>query len=256
MLSIPLFKQTTKANWILWAVATLVSGLLLVQFSSLEMTKSLLFLVYYGVMAMILPGVYVMVSSNKLFASQVDRGSLAYVLSTPTRRSTITLTQMLFSIGSIVAMFSIFTLAHIAVNAASPLPLALAGGAAGLTGLTGNLTAAMIAKINLSAMLVCLAMGGVCYMLSAIFNLSKWSLGLGGTFVGVSVLANLLAMFGSLGVEAMGNFKYITICSLYDYGSVLAGTNAWLVKGLIALAVAAVTYAIGAVVFSRKDLPL
>ena len=256
MFSFPLFKQTAKSNGVLWIVATVVSALLLVQFASLEMTQSLLFLIYYGVMAMILPGVYIMISSNKLFASQIDRGSLAYVLSTPKKRSTIALTQMLFSVGTIVAMFAIFTLAHIGVNAHSPLNLMIAGAGAGLTGLTGELTAAMIFKINLSALLVCLAMSGVCYMFSAIFNLSKYSIGLGGTFVGVSVLANMMAMFGSLGIEALENFKYLSICTLYDYKSILLGTDVWVTKGIAALIVAVVTYTIGSIWFCKKDLPL
>lgn len=256
MFSLPLFKQTAKANGVLWLVATLVSALLLIQFASLEMTQNLLFLIYYGVMAMILPGVYIMVSHNKLFASQIDRGSLAYVLSTPKRRSTISLTQMFFSVLSIALMFAIFTLAHIGANAASPLNLAVAGAGAGLMGLTGELTSAMIVKINLSALCVCLAMGGVCYMFSAIFNLSKYSVALGGTFVGVSVLANMLAMFGSLGVAALENFKYLSICTLYDYKSILVGADDWIVKSVAALIVALVAYLVGNVWFCKKDLPL
>lgn len=255
MISFPLMKQTVKSNGILWAVATAVSALLLLQFSSMEVTKSLLFMVYYGVMVMILPAVYIMVSSNKLFASQVDRGSLAYILSTPTRRIKVALTQLFYSVSGIVLMFCVFTLIHLAVNAHSPLNLAMAGASSGLT-LTGTLSAADILKINLSAMLVCLAMSGVCYMFSAIFNLSKYSTGFGGTFVGVSILANLLAMFSSLGVKALGNFKYLSICTLYDYKSILLGTDVWITKSIAALLVAAVTYSIGTAVFCKKDLPL
>ncbi|MBQ9610096.1 MAG: hypothetical protein IJV15_11725 [Lachnospiraceae bacterium] len=256
MLSLPLFKQTTKANGVLWSVLTVVSAALLAQFAALEMTQSLLFLIFYGVMAMILPGVYIMVSSNKLFASQIDRGSLAYVLSTPKKRSTIAFTQLLFSVGSITLLFLILTLVHIGVNAHSPLDLTVAGAAAGVYGISGNLTAAIILKINLSALLVCLAMSGVCYMFSGIFNLSKFSIGFGGAFVGISVLSNMMAMFGSLGVDVLENFKYLSICTLYDYKSILLGTDDWITKGIAALIVAVVSYTIGTVTFCKKDLPL
>ncbi|MBQ7370519.1 MAG: hypothetical protein IJW67_01315, partial [Blautia sp.] len=105
-------------------------------------------------------------------------------------------------------------------------------------------------------LLVCLAMSGVCYMFSGIFNLSKYSIGFGGTFVGISVLANMMAMFGSLGVEALENFKYLSICTLYDYKSILLGTDDWITKGIAALIVAVVSYTIGTVTFCKKDLPL
>lgn len=256
MISFPLFKQTARANGLIWIVLTAVTAILLVQFAGLEMTQNLLFLIFYGVMATLLPAVFILISSNKLFASQVDRGSMAYVLSTPTRRSKVAMTQMVFSVLTIVLMFAITTIAHIAVNTNSPLSLELAGSGAGITGLTGDLTTEMIVKVNLSAMVVCLAMSGVCYMFSAIFNQSKYSLGFSGTFVGVSVLANMMAMFGSLGVEALENFKYVSICTLYDYQSILTGGDDWIVKGAVALAIAVVTYLVGSVWFCRKDLPL
>lgn len=256
MISFPLFKQTAKANGLIWIVLTAVTAILLVQFAGLEMTQNLLFLIFYGVMATLLPAVFILISSNKLFASQVDRGSMAYVLSTPTRRSKVAMTQMVFSVLTIVLMFAITTIAHIAVNTNSPLSLELAGSGAGITGLTGDLTTGMIVKVNLSAMVVCLAMSGVCYMFSAIFNQSKYSLGFSGTFVGVSVLANMMAMFGSLGVEALENFKYVSICTLYDYQSILTGGDDWIVKGAVALAIAVVTYLVGSVWFCKKDLPL
>lgn len=256
MISFPLFKQTLKANGTLWGVITAVTTILLVQFAALEMTQSLLFLIFYGVMAMLLPAVFILVSSNKLFSSQIDRGSMAYVLSSPLRRSKIISTQLIFSVLSIVLMFTITTVAHIAVNAHSPLSLAMAGAGAGLLGLEGTLTSAMIVKINLSAMLVSLAMMGVAYMFSAIFNQSKYTLGFNGTFIGVSVLANMMAMFGTLGVEVLENFKYVSICTLYDYKSILLADNNWLIKSAAALIIAIVTYTIGSVWFAKKDLPL
>lgn len=256
MFSFPLFKQTFKSNGLIWGVFTVVTAILLVQFAALEMTQFLLFLIFYGVMAMLLPAVYILISSNKLFASQIDRGSMAYVLSTPKRRSTVAMTQLLFSVGTVVVMFLVTTVAHILVNTSSPLPLDMVGANVGIMGLTGELTAEIIMKVNISALLVCLAMAGVCYMFSGIFNQSKYSLGFSGTFVGVSVLANLMAMFGSLGVDALENFKYFSICTLYDYKSILTGGDDWIVKSIVALAVAVVTYVIGSISFCKKDLPL
>lgn len=252
MFSVPLFKQSVKSNWVIWLAMTAVMAVLCVQFAAMEMTQSLLFTIFYGMMSTILPGIYVLITANKLLSSQVDRGSMAYVLSTPTKRSKVVFTQIIYLITSIILMFAITTVAHIAINASTPLDLSvLAYGK-----YSGTLTANMIFQVNLSAMLVAIALAGVCFMFSGIFNLSKYSIGFSGTFVGVSILANMMAMFGSLGIDALENFKYITICTFYDYQSVLLGTNDWMWKMLFPIGIAIITFAIGSVRFCKKDLPL
>lgn len=252
MFSIPLFKQTMKSNAVIWGAMTLVMTILCIQFAAMEMTQGLLFTIFYGMMTTILPGIYVLVTANKLLSNQVDRGSMAYVLSTPTRRATVVFTQMVYLTGSLVIMFTIQTIAHLIANTATPVALAKLGYA----GLAGNLTNAMIIQVNVSALMVCIAMAGVCFLFSGIFNASKYAIGFSGTFVGVTVLANMMAMFGKLGVSGLGNFKYFTICSFYDYESVLNGVNDWIFKMIFPIGIAVVTYVIGSIWFCKKDLPL
>lgn len=252
MFSLPLFKQTVKSNWVMWAVMTAVMTVLCIQFAVMEMTQNLLFVIFYGMMTTILPGIYVLVTSNKLLASQVDRGSMAYVLSTPIKRSTVAFTQIVYMIVSLVLMFGIQTAAHIIANAATPISFETLG----YMQLSGDITTQMILQINLSALMVCIALSAVCFMFSGIFNTTKFSIGLSGTFVGVSILGNMLAMFGFLGVSGLDNFKYITICTFYDYESVLFGNNDWIVKMIAPAAIALVAFMIGSIVFKKKDLPL
>lgn len=252
MFSLPLLKQSIKANWVLWAALTAVMSLLCVQFSAMKMTQGMMFEIYYGMMVVILPGVYVMVTANKLLASQVDRGSMAYVLSTPTRRGTVVATQILYLIGSLLLMFAIPTALHAAVNAGSPIAYAAAH-------VTHVVTAGDIVLVNLSAFVACALMGGICFMLSGIFNLSKYAIGVGGALVMFFILAGMLAMFGTMGgssITFLKSFQYLTVTSLFDYKSILLSTTVWLPK-LAAAAVGTVaTLGIGSAVFCKKDLPL
>lgn len=252
MFSFPLFKQTVKSNSVMWGVMTLVMTLLCIQFAAMDMTKSMLFVIFYGMMTTILPGIYILVTANKLVSSQVDRGSMAYVLSTPTKRSAVVFTQLIYLIGSLVAMFAVQTIGHIIVNNISPISLAELG----YPQLAGDLTNTMILQVNTSALMVCLAMAGVCFLFSGIFSSSKYSIGFSGTFIGVMVLANMLAMFGNLGVDGLDNFKYITIVSFYDYMSVLSGVDDWIVKMIYPAVIAVVSYMVGSMWFCQKDLPL
>ncbi|MBR1738688.1 MAG: ABC transporter permease subunit [Ruminococcus sp.] len=251
MLSLPLLKQSTRSNAVMWGSMTGVMTLLCAQFSMLDMTRSLLFTIFYGMMTTILPGIYVLVTSNKLLASQVDRGSMAYVLATPTKRSTVTFTQAFFLVNSLIAMFGIMTGTHLLINRIKPLALSETG-----YPLQGDLTSKMILEVNLSALLVCIALASVCFMFSGIFSSSKYSIGLSGTFVGVSILANMMAMFGRLGVGGLDKFKYLTICSFYDYQSVLLNGNEWVTKLIYPAVIAVLAFGIGRLVFEKKDLPL
>lgn len=74
---------------------------------------------FFGLMAVIFPMIYSIIVGNKLIASQVDRGSMAYVLSTPTKRNDVTLTQAFYLIGSLLIMF--ITLSALWITAASVL---------------------------------------------------------------------------------------------------------------------------------------
>ena len=155
---------------------------------------------------------------------------------------------MFFMVISLVAMFCVQTVAHIVVNLANPLELATVQ----LGQLTGELTSKMILEINLAALMVCIALSSICFLFSAVFNTSKFSIGCSKIFVGESILANMLAMFGNLGVGGLDNFKYATICSFYDYQSVLFETNDWSYKLIFPAIISIVAFTIGGIVFKKK----
>ena len=252
MINFALLKQTIKSNWIIWLAMTAIMTVLGVQFASMEMTRQLLFTIFYGMMTTILPGIYVLITSNKLLASQVDSGSMAYILSTPIKRSTVVITQVFYMIVSLFLMFAITTIAHVIVNNIDPLNLSTLA----YVQYSGELTTQMIIQINLSAFMVAIALAGVCFLFSGSFNRSKYCLGLSGVFVGESVLVNMLAMFGTLGIQALEDMKYLTICSLYDYTSILISNSDWILKMGIAGVVGVIGFILGSIIYTKKDLPL
>lgn len=254
MISFPLLKQTMKSNGIIWAAMTVVSALLLAQFAALEMTQNLLFVIFYSIMVTLFPAIYSLVSANKLISGQVDSGSMAYILSTPTSRGKVVRTQVFFSIVSTCLMFVVNAIVHIAVNEASPLAIAVATGGSVMA--EGDLTAKLIIQTNLSACMASLAVSGLCYMFSGIFNRSKNTVGFSGVLVGICVLAGMMGMFGTLGIDSLENFKYLTLFSLYDYASVLSRVDDWIMKAVAAGVIGVGGYFIGSVWFCKKDLPL
>ena len=207
---------------------------------------------YYTAMGLLPIFILIVILANSLISSQVDRGSMAYVLSTPTKRSAVAITQMVFMLIVPLLIIAIVCATRIGttylfydeVNV--PGILALFGG------------------MYILVEAVC----GLCYMGSCIFSQSRKSMAFGGGLAVWFFLASMIGLFGSenmvntgMGVEELSVFNKLTLVGLYDVDALsTVGTGsvdtAFVWKLLILLAVAIVTYAIGAVRFSKKDLPL
>ena len=219
-------------------------SLLVAQFCALEKdVANLTTVIFYGMMSIIIPTIYVVVTANNLLARQVDDGSMAYVLSSPIKRKNVALVQMGFLVGSLFVTFLSTTLIHLII--------------ANLTG-TDLLNNGEIILLNLMSYVTVLAISGICFMFSGIFNRSKYSLGISGMISVFFILMSMMAMFGGLApsMDSLKMFKFLTIITLCDNQSIMDGNLNWIVEGIVLLAVAASTYSIGTIWFKKKDLPL
>ncbi|HKL73288.1 MAG TPA: ABC transporter permease subunit [Clostridia bacterium] len=202
---------------------------------------------YYTIGCMLIPMIYVVITANRLIVDQVDRGSMAYVLSTPTRRTKVICTQILYLVTSIFLMFLVQA-------AAAILSQYIVAGTANIK---------HILLLNLASALTILAISGVCFLSSAFFNSSKFSYALGGGICVFSFLTKVLGILGDkmfitvgMGVDAMGYFNYLSILSLIDSVSIASGTTAFLWKFAILIGIALITYVLSIFVFDKKDLSL
>jgi ABC-2 type transport system permease protein len=264
LISKPLLKQTVKSNWKLWAAITGVMALLLILITGVMgsvITKriadnpgrgammgamTMASNMFYGQMAVMIILVYVIITANALVASQVDRGSMAYTLSTPIKRTTVTMTQMIYLLSSLFASSIVLIVAHVLGS--------LAGGI--------SIDFGQIVLMNLGLFLLSCAIAGISFMASCIFNLSKNSLLVGA---GVPVLFYVFSMVAQMGepsvpgmdgIPALANFKYVTIMTLYNTSDI-ASNSTNVIWSFIALAIIAiVTFTIGHIKFRKKDLPL
>lgn len=204
---------------------------------------------FYRVAGILLPMVYVIMVANGLLAGQVDSGSMAYVLSTPTKRRTVTVTQMTYLMLSLLAMFLLVTVTSV-------VSIWIVGG----NEFTINFVEILL--LNLGAFLTMFAFAGFCFMCSSIFNRSKYSMSIGGGISILMLVCTILGLFGSDVVPAamrigqMNFFNYLSIISLFDATSILSGGMDFLWKfGILAL-IGIVTFIVGVFWFEKKDLPL
>ncbi|MDD6995022.1 MAG: ABC transporter permease subunit [Candidatus Borkfalkiaceae bacterium] len=203
--------------------------------------------IFYKLAGLLLPIIFTIMAANNLIAGQVDSGSMAYVLSTSTKRKTVAFTQGVFLTGSLLSMFI-------------------------LTSITGcvclcfvenvSLTYGKLLLLNLGAFLVLFALSGLCFFASCFFDRSKRSMALGGGLSIYALVAAMLGLFGSdvipsvIRLESLNGFNYTTIITLFDVISIMDGTSAFLWKFAVLAVLGVGGYIAGAIRFNKKDLPL
>ena len=204
--------------------------------------------VFFKMAGLLLPIIYMIMASNALIAGQVDSGSMAYVLSTSTKRRTVTFTQAAYLIGSLFLMFACTAVTSVVCIHIVDVE----------TGLTWQ----KLLLLNLGAFLVLFAMSGICFLTSCWFDRSKRAMGIGGGLSMFFLVATMLGLFGSpilpsiIRMDTLNYFNYASIITLFDPISILDGTTAFVWKYCILAAIGIVCYVIGSIRFRKKDLPL
>jgi len=207
---------------------------------------------YYKVIVLIPIFLLVVVASNALIASQVDDGSMAYILATPTERRAVAFTHMVFMLVVTLLIMGI------------------------VCGVKCGLNEQIIGDVDWEATVVKFAgmyvlveaVSAVCYLGSCLFNRSSRALTFGGGITVWCFIASLLGVFGSdklvemgVGITELDIFNQLTLVGLLDItametvGSDMVNYDFLWKLGILA-GIAAVAYGVGALRFCRKDLPL
>lgn len=204
--------------------------------------------IFFKMAGLLLPIIYVIMVSNNLIASQVDTGSMAYILSTSTRRKEVTFTQALYLVGSIALMFVLTCITSIACF--------------NIAQVSTKLDIQKIIYLNLGAFAVMFAISGINFFASSYFDRSKRAMALGGGISMFFLVTTILGLFGSpvipsvVRIAPLNYFNYVSIISLFDVVSILNGEMGWIIKSAILLLIGIIGYIVGSIIFKKKDLPL
>lgn len=191
----------------------------------------------YGMIFLVFPMVYTILTANRLIAKHVDRGSMAYLLAAPVSRGKVASTQLLVLITGIVLLI---------------LVSAGVGAAAAEVMFPGQLDYTSYVRLNAGVLLTHLLIAGICYLSSCIFNDTKWSVAFGA---GVPVLCYVIQMIANLGGH-FENVKYATFFTLFSPTALIQGDQ-WVFPGMLLLAALSLMLFAGAIaIFKRKDVPV
>lgn len=206
----------------------------------------------YTILGLLPIFIYIVIVANSIVVDQVDRGSMAYVLSTPIKRSAVTITQAIFLLVSPLIITVITCITRLI---ASKIFL-------------DDVNTKQIILLYAGIYLVAEAVAGICYLGSCIFDQKKKSMAFGGGLTVWFFISSLLGMFGTkdlvdigFGTNALNVFNKLTIIGLFDTNAISTIGSGdvnydFIWKFGILGAVALVCYIIGSLRFQKKDLPL
>lgn len=191
---------------------------------------------FYGFLILLLPMIYTVIVCNRCIASHVDKGSMAYLLSTPNTRKKIARTQAFFLLVSITLIIAIVTVVGVLISTVQ---------------YPGELDIPRFLLLNLGALLLYYALTGIGFFASCFFNDTKNSLAIGA---GLPVAFLILQMISNVG-EATSFFKYFTLFTLFDANQIIQ-TSDFILPFITLGAIAVVMYSAGVHMFHKRDLPL
>lgn len=265
-MSMPLFKTTFKANWLILLIFIVLLFVYMGTFIGMydpESTASMDQLLnmlpeglvkgmgigdtptdltgflgnyFYGMIVYLIPLTYVAITGNRLIARQVDNGSMAYLLSTPATRVKIALTQGVYFISGVAVMFVLLT----------GMTVAMTEGA-----YPGMLDIPAFIRLNAAVLLLSSAVSAISWFFSCLFNEAKYSLAFGA---GLPVLFYMLKIIGGVS-EELGWVSKLSLYNLLSVPDIVSGKGIW-GPCLIFAAVTLALYAGGIWIFKRKRLPI
>lgn len=194
---------------------------------------------YYGLFFLFILGIFSVMTAIQLIAKLVDRGSMAYLLSTKVSRAQVAMTQVLVLITGLLIIIT----------------LNFAGGyIAGEILIDEQYAIGMwdFFQINLVGFLLFFAVGGYSLLISSLFNDEKKAFATAGA---LTFLFYALDMAGKI-VSDLDWLRNLTLFSLFEPGKIANGDVNVLAVSLILVSIGIVTYAGTVLIFQRRDLPL
>lgn len=191
----------------------------------------------YGFLYILFPLVLILLLANRLLIRYTDRGSMAYLLAAPVKRTALAWNQLLVAFAMLFVLLAYLTALEITV-CESMFP--------------GELDIPSLLLVNAGLLGLYVFFTGLVLCCACVFNESKWALGASSGLCIAFVLVQMLSQAGDQ-FEAL---QYATPLTLFAPEKIIAGEAAGL-WGAAALYLAGIALACaGTAAFSKKDLSI
>lgn len=189
----------------------------------------------YGFLVVVIPMIFTLILASKLVVRYVDKGSMAYLLTSGNSRRKIIVHQALFLLHMIV-LVTAFIVVVCGVCSHLMFP--------------GELEYGKFLRLNAGLLALHIFFGGLCFFLSCICNESGKMLGIAG---GIMVWSIVVLMLSGVG-EKLDWLKYLTPLTLFLPQELAKGEGQAVAGALVLLAAGVIGFLAGIVSFCRRDL--
>ncbi|TCN25185.1 ABC transporter permease subunit [Mesobacillus foraminis] len=237
VMTFPMFAESQQLNDVLKGLPESVQVAFGIQ-GNLSNVNDYMAMNFYNSLYLYILMAYAILTAIQLVSRFVDRGSMAYLLSSPVSRVQVINTQAMVLITGlfVVNLFTYF------------------GGYLGVLSFTdkNGFDMSIFTQMNLIVMLIFLVISAYSFLFSCLFNEEK--LAMGASF-GITILFYSLDLASKLS-EEIDWLKYFTIFSLYQPQKISQGDYNVLSTSMILSIVAIVLFILSASLFKRRDLTL
>jgi len=192
---------------------------------------------FYTFLVLMFPLIFTIMLSFQLVGKYVDDGSMAYLIATPHKRSTIIKTQAFFLLASILLMFLVMSLFGL-VYTVSMFP--------------GELDIGKYALLNLGTVCLYIFIAGLTFFCSTVFNETKHTLGLS---IALPVGFLLVDMIKDVN-DRLEFLRFFTPYSLFAPERIFPIEGIYFLFIFLLVLFGAILFAAAIRIFSRKNLTL
>lgn len=191
----------------------------------------------YGFILVVIPMIFTIIMSHRLMGRYLDKGSMAYLLATPYKRSQVFFTQWAVLMLNIVILLGY---ASILIGVCMTV----------LVEESFSLASFCLMNVGLLCLHLCLASG--CYLSSCSFDEAKWSVGFGAGACVIFVLIQMLSQVS----DKIDFLKYLTPLTLFDAKGLINGDTLAIVGMIVLLAASLGLLYVALNYFKKRDLSL
>lgn len=191
----------------------------------------------YGFILTMIPLIYTIIMCQRLIARYIDKGSMAYLLTTPHTRSQIMFTQLMVLLSGVVLLivYSIILIWGCSIVMFSE-----------------SLDVSRFLLMNVGLLGIHVLFACICFLTACSFNETKLSIGIGA---GIGIGSLLIQMLSQVN-DKIDFLKYITPLTLFDAKGLQAYHQQAILNTALLFILAIGCVIATQIIFKKRDLPL
>lgn len=191
----------------------------------------------YGFLFVVFPAIFIILLSNKLMARYIDQGSMAYLLATPNKRKTISITQAIFLILSVLLLVVYITVFCLVVgNVLFP----------------GDLDVKSFLFVNAGLFGLLFFFSGLCFFSSSVLKESRLASAFGAGCIIAFILVQMVSQVG----DKFDMLKYLTPLTLFDTDGLKAVQGDAIFMMVLLYVIGLIFFCAAIKIFDKRDLSL